>query len=217
MKNLAQTNQEKLAAAMAKRVDARATLIDSMYDNENYVNVLASRAFREQNIEVLKGLYTQLEQIPVERISGIGEIRVTPYAVMPSIFGEELGLLLGLITTLSTLFIDEQKDLAYSLVSTSSSEIEDLIATLGRPSYFSKKYVTVEDAIHGDFAIAQMAIEMFANNIGLQPVDMSRFTERTYNLWFSSSEQKAKLKLEQIHKFDAVESDSRAAKLIITE
>ena len=211
------SNQTKLELAMAKRVLAREASISNAYDNDVFLDTLAARSHREKNIETLKGMYTTLEQIPSEKLPTIGDIKVTPYAVMSNNFGEEIGLILGLVTSLSTLFIDSQKEIEFSMINTTSSEVEDLQNSLGRPAYFSKKYVTVEDAITGDYELAKRTLEMFSESIGLVPVDFSRFTELTYKLWFADSEKKARLKLDQINKFEMIQSDERATMLVITD
>lgn len=205
---------EEIRAKLAKEKEAR---VGKLYDNEKFATTVAMRINREENISRLKELYEQLTAIPSVRLPRIGEVKINMIEAEPALFGKELSMLLGLVTSLSMIFLEEQSDIAYDLVGTSNAEIEDLITSLGRPSYLDKRNMVKVDAIAGDYEIAVAQLEVFADNVGLHAPDLSRFTEAMYNMWFTRAENRVNTKLEEMRKEEAVAEELSKTTLTIED
>lgn len=207
----------KIDEIRAKMKAEQEANIEALYENEAFATSVAKRMNREENITTMRAWYDQLQAIPAVRLPKLGDISVTIYEADPALFGKELSMVLGVITGLSSIFLDEQAEIAYSIVDTTRAEIEDLVTALGRPSYLDKRNMTQAESITGDYELAVNSLQVFANSVGLHALDLSRFTEAQYKAWFKRAEDKVATKLEEMKKSEVVAEELSSTTLVIED
>lgn len=169
----------------------------SLLDNISYVDMLTQRDYRQSNIDKLSGLITIINSIAPAKIPGESDIRVNCYPINDRLFGTEIGLLLGIIQTASTAFIQEQKDVILATVGLPLALVEDMQNAFGTTAYWSKRTLAKYDEIPGNYAQAKALLEEIADKLGLNPLDITKFSEPMYQLHFEQAKKRAETKLKE--------------------
>lgn len=186
------TKEQAIVAGRARREARLAEAESAKYENEAYVDTLVAQEARAENVAKLEGIVSALNSIETVKVPVIGKVSVNCYAPT-SIFGSEIGLLLGIAGTLKFLFVEEQIEQAYALVNTNSVMIEDLGVAIGDTAYFNKNTGEKREANAGNYDDAVDLLETFAKDLGISP-DMSKFPENKYNQWFKTKDTSATTK-----------------------
>lgn len=198
MIDISRIRTEALAKMESEEVKRLEATVTALYDNEAFVRSELTKENKKSNISQIKSWYKQLELVPAAKIKGMADVKVRAFPSGKADFGEELSYVLGLVNTLTSLFVDEQINTGYAIVNTDTIEVESITAALGQPAYYSNKLTEVIPSRKGDYTRAKERLEMFAISLGLKPLDMSSFTEETYNTWFKRAQLKAETRKHEI-------------------
>lgn len=214
------TKLEKLKLELAnKQAEAKQESMDrietirlestlSLLDNEEYVDALTKREFREENIKTLTGLVASMNNIAPVKLPGEGNINVNCYPINDRLFGTEIGLLLGIIQTASSAYVQEHKDIIIPMIKVPLSLIEDMQVAFGTTAYWSKRTFSKFDEIPGNYEEAKALLQEIASVMNLKPLDISKFTKSAYELHFNQAKMRANTKLKEYEITLAVDASS---------
>lgn len=187
-----------------KRAVAKAKLDEKNFSDEVYVSTILRKQATKENIESLREILSALGDIDSERLADGTEIKVNAYAISKSYFGEEVGLLLGVLTTLDSLYLDDHIEEGYLAVpGIDSTDVEDFFDSFGKTAYFSKRLGEGIEEERGNFKLAKIALQEIAEAMELD-VDFKKFTEKRYNRYFELAQLRVDEKVASQNKAIAV-------------
>ena len=197
--------EQQLAEAKARRQQRTESAQIAYYNNTFLMDMEVARQDRVNNVNRLKSMVEQMSLIPAQRLPQVGEIRVNAFPIGERYFGEELSLLLGVVSAVRSTFLDMHRDQAMAITGLDMQLIEDFSQALGEPAYFMKRIGAKVSGIQGSFDIAKALLPQLASAMGLNPIDTDKFTDSKYSAWFTNSELSAERKELEYHnslKFD---------------
>lgn len=213
------TPLEKLKADLARKLElatqeskerietAKLTASINLLDNTGYVDIITQREYRQANITKLSGLITTINAITPVKLPGEGDVKINCYAINDRLFGTEIGLLLGIIQTASTAFVQEQKDTILTILKLPLALVEDMQQAFGTTAYFSKRTLSKYDEIKGNYEQAKALLIEIADKLALNPLDIAKFSETLYNLHFDQATKRAESKLKEFQLSVTVDAD----------
>ena len=203
------TKLETATQASKERLETvKLTTAISLLDNVSYVDMITQREMRQANIDKLLGLVTTINAIAPVKLPGEGDVKVNCYAINDRLFGTEIALLLGLIQTASTAFVQEQKDTILTIINLPLAIVEDMQNTFGTTAYWSKRTLTKYDEVAGNYTQAKALLKEIADRLKLNPLDIVKFSEEMYNLHFEQARKRADQKLKEFELSVVVDADT---------
>lgn len=188
--NINKLRKEKRAEAQARIAAKAEEATIARLQNNRLMDLEAARELRQSNINKLEVMTAELNMIHSVKLAQMGEVKVNCFPVGAKYFGTEISLLLGILSTAKSTYVDEQREQVLAITGLNAALVEDTNNAIGEIAYFSKKTGVITPSILGDYETAKALIEETAEAMGMV-VDISKFTEAKYAQFFNNAEKAA--------------------------
>jgi uncharacterized coiled-coil protein SlyX len=185
----------RIQEAEKKHAEQEQKAIESLLENEAFIEAQRSIMRKEQELQKLNTIITQLNSITPFVAKDGRKFSVIVFPI--PVFGTGGAQIMGIIQGSRSAFIDE-KALEYSAIcGITQLELVEAREAMGSPAYFRDGRVI--EAIPGDFNKLSVLLEGIYLKMGLREFKASDITKEKYDLWFALGEAKA-LRQEAEHK-----------------
>ena len=198
--------EKKIAERMLAKQTAKAAKDEVLANNETYVDYLVDKKIESNNVVHLDAVINQINSMKAIVAQDGTKYAIHCYPVAESIFGAVGSRLLAIATISGAMFTSERQAEFTALTGVDYLIGLDAYHKLGRPAYFSKQMVLVDEInFQEGYQTPLMAI---AASLGLDADEAKLITDDKLANFFSASKKKAEQKLEEYSRTRETAEDS---------
>ena len=198
--------EKKIAERMAAKQTAKAAKDEVLANNETYVDYLVDKKIESNNVVHLDAVINQINSMKAIVAKDGTKYAIHCYPVAENIFGAVGARLLAIATISGAMFTSERQAEFTALTGVDYLIGLDAYHKLGRPAYFSKQMVLVDELpFQEGYQTPLMAI---AASLGLDADEAKLITDEKLKALFSASKKKAEQKLEEYSRTRETAEDS---------
>ncbi len=198
--------EKKIAERMLAKQTAKAAKDEVLANNETYVDYLVDKKIESNNVVHLDAVINQINSMKAIVAQDGTKYAIHCYPVAESIFGAVGARLLAIATISGAMFTNERQAEFTALTGVDYLIGLDAYHKLGRPAYFSKQMVLVDELpFQEGYQTPLMAI---AASLGLDADEAKLITDDKLANFFSASKKKAEQKLEEYSRTRETAEDS---------
>ena len=198
--------EKKIAERMAAKQTAKAAKDEVLANNETYVDYLVDKKIESNNVVHLDAIINQINSMKAIVAQDGTKYAIHCYPVAENIFGAVGARLLAIATISGAMFTSERQAEFTALTGVDYLIGLDAYHKLGRPAYFSKQMVLVDELpFQEGYQTPLMAI---AASLGLDADEAKLITDEKLKALFSASKKKAEQKLEEYSRTRETAEDS---------
>lgn len=198
--------EKKIAERMAAKEKARTAKDEVLANNETYVDYLVDKKIESNNVVHLDAIINQINSMKAIVAQDGTKYAIHCYPVAENIFGAVGARLLAIATISGAMFTSERQAEFTALTGVDYLIGLDAYHKLGKPAYFSKQMVLVDELpFQEGYQTPLMAI---AASLGLDADEAKLITDDKLANFFSASKKKAEQKLEEYNKTRETAEDS---------
>ena len=198
--------EKKIAERMAAKQTAKAAKDELLANNETYVDYLVDKKIENNNIVHLDAVINQINSMKAIVAQDGTKYAIHCYPVAENIFGAVGSRLLAIATISGAMFTSERQAEFTALTGIDYLIALDAYHKLGKPAYFSKQMVLVDELpFQEGYQTPLMAI---AASLNLDADEAKLITDEKLKALFSASKKKAEQKLEEYNRTRETAEDS---------
>ena len=198
--------EKKIAERMLAKQTAKAAKDEVLANNDVYVDYLTDKKIESNNVMHLDAIINQINSMKAIVAQDGTKYAIHCYPVAENIFGAVGARLLAIATISGAMFTNERQEEFTALTGVDYLIGLDAYHKLGRPAYFSKQMVLVDELpFQQGYDIPLMAI---ASALGLDTDEAKLITDDKLANFFSASKKKAEQKLEEYSRTRETAEDS---------
>ena len=198
--------EKKIAERMLAKQTAKAAKDEVLANNETYVDYLVDKKIESNNVVHLDAVINQINSMKAIVAQDGTKYAIHCYPVAENIFGAVGARLLAIATISGAMFTSERQAEFTALTGVDYLIGLDAYHKLGRPAYFSKQMVLVDELpFQEGYQTPLMAI---AASLGLDADEAKLITDEKLKALFSASKKKAEQKLEEYSRTRETAEDS---------
>lgn len=187
--------EKKIAERMLAKQTAKAAKDEVLANNETYVDYLVDKKIESNNVVHLDAVINQINSMKAIVAQDGTKYAIHCYPIAENIFGAVGSRLLAIATISGAMFTSERQEEFTALTGVDYLIGLDAYHKLGRPAYFSKQMVLVDELpFQEGYQTPLMAI---AASLGLDADEAKLITDEKLKALFSASKKKAEQKLEE--------------------
>ena len=197
--------EKKIEERMLAKEKARTAKDEVLANNETYVDYLVDKKIENNNVVHLDAIINQINSMKAIVAQDGTKYAIHCYPIAENIFGA-VGARLLAIATISGAMFTSERQAEFSAIGVDYLIGLDAYHKLGRPAYFSKQMVLVDELPFQDgYQTPLMAI---AASLGLDADEANLITDDKLANFFSASKKKAEQKLEEYSRTRETAEDS---------
>ena len=198
--------EKKIAERMLAKQTAKAAKDEVLANNETYVDYLVDKKIESNNVVHLDAIINQINSMKAIVAQDGTKYAIHCYPVAENIFGAVGARLLAIATISGAMFTSERQAEFTALTGVDYLIGLDAYHKLGKPAYFSKQMVLVDELpFQEGYQTPLMAI---AASLGLDADEAKLITDDKLANFFSASKKKAEQKLEEYNRTKETDEDS---------
>ena len=198
--------EKKIAERMLAKQTAKAAKDEVLANNETYVDYLVDKKIESNNVVHLDAVINQINSMKAIVAQDGTKYAIHCYPVAENIFGAVGSRLLAIATISGAMFTSERQAEFTALTGIDYLIALDAYHKLGKPAYFSKQMVLVDELpFQEGYQTPLMAI---AASLSLDADEAKLITDEKLKALFSASKKKAEQKLEEYNRTRETAEDS---------